>query len=272
MLCAPDGRQLARASGGGANLTSDFRAACDNIRTTISNVYQAAGLPESAMSSGVAVLGVAGAEIGDAATRLEDRLRFGKLRVISDRDTTIAGILGRNDGTLAQVGTGSFFVHRRADVTRHVGGWGPVLGDECSGAWLGRELLRATLRAHDGVDGGSPLTESVLTAFDRDAHRIVLFARDASAADFASFAPRLFPADEAGDAVASAILARAIQDLERILTVLEAGSLPPLYLSGGVGERYARLVGDRFRDRIAPPAGDGLGGALSMAMALHAEG
>ena len=155
-------------------------------------------------------------------------------------------------------------------MTRHAGGWGLVLGDECSGAWLGRELLRATLRAHDGVDAGSPLTETVMKDFDGDTSQLVLFARDASAADFASYAPRLFSANDTGDELASVILRHAVSDLERTLTALEAASFPPLYLCGGVGERYAELLDDTFRARITKPEGDGLGGALSMAMALHA--
>ena len=76
MLCAADGRELGRAMGGGANLTSDFKAAHDNIHKAIGDVYQAAGLPQSAMSAGVAVLGVAGADIGNAAARLQDGLGF----------------------------------------------------------------------------------------------------------------------------------------------------------------------------------------------------
>ncbi len=271
MLCAADGRELGRAMGGGANLTSDFKAAHDNIHKAIGDVYQAAGLPQSAMSAGVAVLGVAGADIGNAAARLQGGLGFAKSLVVSDRDTTIAGVLGQGDGTLAQIGTGSFFVHRHAGVTRHAGGWGLVLGDECSGAWLGRELLRATLRAYDGVDAGSPLAETVMKDFDGDTSQLVLFARDASAADFASYAPRLFSANDTGDELAGVILRHAVSDLERTLTGLEAASFPPLYLCGGVGERYAELLDDTFRARITKPEGDGLDGALSMAMALHAN-
>lgn len=268
VLFAPDGRELARGSGGGANLTSDFETARKNILATIRNTYKVLGLPENAMSAGIAVLGVAGAEIGDVATKLQARLGFAKSLVISDRETTSAGIIGQRDGTLAQIGTGSFFAHRHGGVTKHAGGWGLVLGDECSGAWLGRELLRTTLRAHDGVAAPSPLTESVMTEFNGDPARIVLFARDAAAGKFASYAPRLFAAKKAGDAVADAILGRAVQDLEHILTVMEAGSLPPLYLCGGVGEQYVQLVSDAFRHRIAQPAGDGISGALSMAMAM----
>ena len=275
MISGQDGRQLATATGGGANLASDFEAACANITATIGNAYDAAGLPASTRSGGIAVLGVAGAEIGDAAARLEDRLGdrldFAKLRVVSDRDTAIAGVLGSQDGTLAQIGTGSFFVTRRAGVIRHAGGWGLVLGDECSGAWLGRELLRATLRAHDGLEDSSRLTQTIMSTFGGDTDAIVLFAQTASPADFAAYAPQLFSARETGDSIAHAILQAAAHHLERTLAVMEAGSRHPLYLCGGVGKRYTGIIGDAYRDRLARPKGDSLSGALSLAMALHRD-
>ena len=271
VLCTVDGRERGRAEGDAANLTSDFQAARDNILTTISNTYRAAGMPESAIAQGIAVLGVAGAEFGDNAKDLEVLLGFAKSRVLSDRDTTIAGVLGSGDGTLAQIGTGSFFVTRCEGETRHTGGWGLVLGDECSGAWLGRELLRATLRTYDGHDKGSSLTLSVLSDFDYDPRQIVLFARDATATDFAAYAPRLFAAAAAGDSVADGIVQSSLRELEKTLTALEGESLPPLYLCGGVGTRYIPLVSHTFRERLETPKGDGLSGALSLAMALHTD-
>ena len=152
MICGADAELGCR--GGGANLTSDFEAACENILATISNAYEDAGLQAGAMSSGMAVLGVAGAEIGDCANRLQDRLDFAKLRVLSDRDTAIAGVLGEEDGTLAQIGTGSFFVTRRAGVTRHAGGWGLVLGENAAARGLAANRFGQPSRP-DGLEDGS---------------------------------------------------------------------------------------------------------------------
>ena len=269
MLCRPDGTVLSRVNGGGANLTSDFDAARRNIIETITTAYHAAGMDVTAMTAGVAVLGVAGAEVGDAAARLQAKLDFATSRVVSDQDITIAGILGQNDGTLAQIGTGSFFVCRISGSTRRAGGRGLVLGDECGGAWLGRELLRATIRSCDGLGDSSPLTTDILAGFDDDPHNIVLFARDASATAFATYAPRLFAAAEAGDVIAGGIVTHAVRELEHVLTAVEAGATPPLFLCGGVGERFIPLVGKVFHDRIVHPSGDGLSGALLMARALH---
>ena len=272
MICDAEGREIIRMAGAGANLTSDFDSACQNIKDTISAAYRAAGMDEAAMATGIAVLGVAGAEIGDAAARLRSRLAFAVMDVVSDQDIAIAGILGHDDGTLAQIGTGSFFVTRQGGMNRRAGGHGFILGDECSGAWLGREVLRASLHAVDGVGDSSPLTDAILAGFDNDPHRIVMFARDASAADFAGYAPRLFSAAETGDGVADRIITDTVRQFERIVTRLEAGATPPLFLCGGVGARLIPLVSSPLRERIATPQGDGLSGALRLAQALHEAG
>ena len=292
IICGPDGNEISRVAGGGANLTSDFEAAARNIRDTIMAACREAGLDEAAISASIAVLGVAGAEVGDSALRLSAQLPFAMSQVVSDQDITIAGVLGQNDGTLAQIGTGSFFVTQCDTRIRRAGGHGFILGDECSGGWLGREVLRATLRAYDGTAASSLLTNAIMAEFDDDPHKIVLFARDASAAAFAGYAPRLFSAAQDGDVIASAIINEAVHDLERIVAIIESedaeaentgpensgpenrrkGATPPLFLCGGVGERFIPLVSENFRDRIAVPDGDGISGALIMARNLYETG
>ena len=50
-------------------------------------------------------------------------------------------------------GTGSNAISRsNAGEIFGAGGWGPVLGDEGSGTWIGLEAIRAALRGHDRED------------------------------------------------------------------------------------------------------------------------
>ena len=263
-----NGQELGRATGDFANLTSDFAASCHHIEDIIKATYEAAGLEPGTSSGDVAILGVAGAEFGDAAARLQSRLPFASAEVLSDRQISIAGILGDTDGTLAQIGTGSFFVSRTGDRQIEAGGWGLVLGDECSGAWLGREALRAALRAHDRLDKSTDLTRQVLAAHGDDAKALVLHAAAATPQDFARLAPDIFAAATAGDGCAMAILARAIGDLEHILHAVTGGADQTLYLCGGVGVHYAPMLAPEWRARLAAPQGDGLSGALTLAHAL----
>ena len=262
-----DGRQFGRATGGYANLATDFEASRQHIAEVIDAVYRNAGLPNQAGRSDIAVLGIAGAEIGDLSTRLESALDFATVRVMSDRDIAVAGILGDRNGTLAQIGTGSFFARQHDGRLSYAGGWGLTLGDECSGAWLGRELLRAVLMAHDGLLERSSLAEQITSSIGNGPDGIVMFAAKAIPADFAELAPVLFEAHESGDSLANHVLTRAVADLERILTAMHVNG-SDLFITGGVGARYRPMLAAAFKDALKEPAGDSLSGAFSIGRAL----
>ncbi len=70
-----------------------------------------------------------------------------RVRVISDAEAAYLGALGDRAGVLLLAGTGSMALARdtRGRWTR-AGGLGPLLGDEGSAFWIGREWLRATMR------------------------------------------------------------------------------------------------------------------------------
>jgi N-acetylglucosamine kinase-like BadF-type ATPase len=71
-----------------------------------------------------------------------------RVHVISDAQAALLGALGKRPGVLLLSGTGSIVVGRNARGRwARAGGLGPILGDEGSGFWLGREWLRAAARA-----------------------------------------------------------------------------------------------------------------------------
>ncbi|MGH7305333.1 MAG: BadF/BadG/BcrA/BcrD ATPase family protein, partial [Candidatus Rokuibacteriota bacterium] len=70
-----------------------------------------------------------------------------RVHVIPDAQAALLGALGKRPGVLLLSGTGSIVVGRNARGRwARAGGLGPILGDEGSGFWLGREWLRATVR------------------------------------------------------------------------------------------------------------------------------
>src|SRR5437660_1753593 len=74
----------------------------------------------------------------------------GRVLVVPDAQAALLGALDGQAGVLILAGTGSIAVGRddRGRWTR-AGGLGPLLGDEGSGFWLGREWLRAISRGED---------------------------------------------------------------------------------------------------------------------------
>lgn len=72
------------------------------------------------------------------------------IEVLSDAQIAHLGALGGESGVLILAGTGSIVIGRdRAGRWARAGGFGPLLGDEGSGFWLGRAWLRATTQGED---------------------------------------------------------------------------------------------------------------------------
>lgn len=73
-----------------------------------------------------------------------------RVDVISDAEAALLGAIGDRAGLLVLAGTGSIVVGRDArGRAARAGGLGPLLGDEGSGFWLGREWLRIVTRGED---------------------------------------------------------------------------------------------------------------------------
>ena len=89
-------------------------------------------------------------------------LPFAVTRIESDAFVALKGALGDDDGITAALGTGSVFGAQRGGKVRMIGGWGFRLGDQGSGAWMGRALFEAALLAHDGLNDLAPILRAVL--------------------------------------------------------------------------------------------------------------
>jgi len=222
------------------------------------------------------VVGAAGAEAAPgAADRLATRLAGllgAPVAVASDSVTAHAGALGGSPGTVLAVGTGSVALGMDAEGRHHqVDGWGPVLGDDGSGGWLGRAGLRAVLRARDGRGVATALTERAVERFgDLDALPGGLHASGAWARTVASFARDVLDAAAEGDAVADALL-DAAADLWVDLAVAAAAAVGESRVTvvGGLASadaltrRFAALLPAGLR--LVPALGTGLDGALLLA-------
>ena len=116
-ICEMSGKVIGVARGGSANITTDFNSALANILDTVHRAYSAAGLFPTRMVNDFAYLGLAGANLEGMAARTENALSFNKVKVTSDREITVQGAMGNEDGTVAAIGTGSFFVSRQNENT-----------------------------------------------------------------------------------------------------------------------------------------------------------
>ena len=90
------------------------------------------------------------AERSAQAQRLRSLARA--VRVISDTEAAYRGALGAAPGVLLLAGTGSMALGRdRRGRWARAGGLGPLLGDDGSAFWIGREWIRHSSRTGGGL-------------------------------------------------------------------------------------------------------------------------
>ena len=201
----------------------------------------------------------------------------GRVLLAHDSITSYLGALGDQCGVVTAAGSGVItFAVGFAAVAR-VDGWGWLLGDDGSAFWLGREGMRAVLRAHDGRGPATVLTETIGAQFDDiEQAYLQLHADPNKVARVASWAAQVSLAAEAGDEVSVAICRQAGAQLAcSTATGLRRVGLgdedSPVALLGGVMRsaliRESLEIGlDRLapRARIVEPIGEGLDGAAAL--------
>ncbi len=225
----------------------------------------------AATGATAAGLGLAGLRSAADAERVAAELtaRTGaRIAVGDDTDAALAGAFRGAPGVVVIAGTGSGAAGRdAAGRVARVGGHGFLLGDEGSGYWIGREAVRAALRAHDGTGPPTALVEVVRAAFgdlaaaERQVHEQPtdrqLLARlvPAVAAAAAGHTPADPPTPTLGhgtpgpagpgDREAERILAEAAAHLVDLATAVRA-RLGPLPVAGAGGIFRCAPVRDAF--------------------------
>ncbi|MFG1975350.1 N-acetylglucosamine kinase [Nonomuraea fuscirosea] len=209
---------------------------------------------------------------------LRERFELGALAVAGDTVTTHVGALGFRPGVVVAAGTGVITLGTDLDrVWNQSDGWGHLLGDHGSGAWIGMNGLQAALRAHDGRGGGSPaLLERLTARFGHPLDLVALVYESASPAHhLASFAPSVADAAHEGDAVARAIWDEAGRQLAQA-AVAAATGIEPVISWGGRLFDAGDLLMEPFlatvralvpEARPTPPLGTSVDGALALARA-----
>ncbi|WP_192249419.1 N-acetylglucosamine kinase [Mesorhizobium caraganae] len=270
-LATGDGAVIGRAKSGAANIRTDLTGARTHIVEAARQAFIAAGQDPDLIPQTPAILGLAGANVGTYRQQLEAILPFSISRVETDAEIALEGAVGSGDGAMAILGTGTAYMARKGGTSRAIGGWGFQVGDQGSGARIGRDLLEQTLLAHDGVRPGSPLTDSMMATFRNNPEDVVEFTTNAKPGDFGGFAPKVFEHAEKGDAVANWIVDKAVGDVEASLGALDLSHDAPLCLLGGLAPLYAPRLSQRYQALLKAPLDDALGGAVQMAARIFAK-
>ena len=252
------GALLGEATGDMANIHQDFDRAINSILAT---ALAAGGeVPLHHIHAG---LGLAGATGPAQCARVQAvGLPFASAKVDSDGYIACLGAHGGGDGGIVIAGTGSAGFALVAGQRMSIGGHGFMLGDQGSGAVIGRAALQNALLAHDNIVPGTALTRQIMAQFHDDPGEAIAWSRTALSRDYASFAPMALAAAQAGDHDALAIVAQAADGLANMGRQLRRAGAPRLCLIGGLGAAISRWLP---ADMFAPPLADPLEGAILLA-------
>jgi glucosamine kinase len=277
---------LADANGGRSNLQIEAgEPAYRSIMEGTREVFAKAGIDYAETANTYACFGMAGGRLLSARDEFAARpWPFAAVRVYDDIDIARAGAHGGEDGAVIIVGTGSAAL-AMVDGQRHqAGGWGFHIGDQMSGAILGRELVRRTVEATDGLLTGSPLIEAVLQKFGGDVNAIMdwSFPKDERAAaapaagapatllgrapaEFGALMPLFFEYFEKGDFVARELMELELSYIDNYVRWFKARGARKMAAVGGFGTRLYPLMIARYGDFIVTPKHEPLHGAVILA-------
>ena len=278
---------LAEVKAGRSNLQIDEgEPAWNAIGQGTRAVFAAAGIDFSRTADTYACFGMAGGRLDSARAGFAARpWPFAGVKVFDDIDIAHAGALGGADGGVAIIGTGSAALAIVGGRRFQAGGWGFQIGDQMSGAILGREVLRHAVEAEDGLRPSTPLTRAVIAELGGDnqavmgwsfaagedvriegdaaRHETLLIGR--APAEFGKLMPLFIRHFEAGDPAAAEIMEIEFAHIQRYVTWFRGNGADRMAVVGGFGQRLLPLMQQRWGDFCRMPLYEPLTGALILA-------
>lgn len=222
-VIADDDRILARVTGETVKImTVGAPEATARLRSLLHETSAQAGVPLYLVTR--ACMGLAGISSDGVRAWAEATLGeelTGELILTGDEEIALEAAFGGGPGVLVIAGTGSHVVGRCSNGSRFTaGGWGPMLGDEGSGHWIGLEGIRSGLRA---LDRGLPscLLREVNAAWNISGiGALVAKANGRPRPDFAMLAEGVARCAAQGDTLARSVLERAGEELAAQVSVV----------------------------------------------------
>ncbi|KKC33170.1 BadF/BadG/BcrA/BcrD ATPase family protein [Devosia psychrophila] len=280
---------LAEVKNGRSNLQIDdgepaYKAILDGTR----DAFVAAGLDYAETANTFACFGMAGGRMDSARAEFAARdWPFAGVKVYDDIDIAHAGALGGEEGGVIIVGTGSAAMSIVEGKRYQAGGWGFPTGDQMSGAILGRELMRYSVEAEDGLVDSSPLTKAVIQQLGGNNQAVMSWAfatgldlkiisSDGSEgcddaligrapAEFGKLMPLFIEHLDKGDPVAQKMLDIELAYIDTYANWFKKHGAQVMAIVGGFGQRLFPRLEQRYGNFVALPKFEPLHGAIILA-------
>lgn len=211
-----DDRILARATSGTIKIMrASEEEATANLDRLLHQVSAEAGVPlRSIASSCVGLAGFSVRRIAEWVGRELSARVSGEVFLCGDEEIALDAAFFGKAGVLVMAGTGSNTAARTSDGRWiHVGGWGPVVADEGSGNWIGKNAVRAVFDASDRAEK-TLLFSAILEAWSiQTLGELIDRANQIPGPNFSKLPPVVVACADRGDKFAQGVLRRAGEDL-----------------------------------------------------------
>ena len=290
-LADETGNLLGKGQAAAANLVRvGLDAAVAHIQQAVAEACTQAGV-SAAQITGVC-FGLAG--VGNPQhhatmqTALQVAFPFKHFLLETDARIALAGATDLQPGVVVIAGTGSIAcgINARGEFAR-AGGWGPAMGDEGSGYYIGRRALAAVVMAYDERGAATSLTEPVCQHFHVETPPElppVIYNEPVKVMhEIAQLSKLVVRHAQTGDAVALDILTDAAHELARAVNAvikklgMQHEAFRVAYVGGvfGAGELVLGPLRQAVclcapKAEIALPLMPPVQGAVKLAMALPA--
>jgi len=287
-------KTLAEVTNGRSNLQLEGgEPAYRSIMDGTSEVFAKAGIDYSETANTYACFGMAGGRMVSARESFAERpWPFAAVKVYDDIDIARAGAHAGEDGAVIIVGTGSAALALVDGQRYQAGGWGFHIGDQMSGAIIGRELVRRTVQAVDGFYPETGLSKAVLerlggsvdAIMDWSFPKVVTPADVApvngvvpatslgrAPAEYGSLMPLFVEYYDKGDPLAKELMDLQLHYVDQYVTWFKARNVQKMAVVGGFGRRINPLLVERYGSFMVDPHDEPLFGAIVMAKQAFAS-
>lgn len=192
------------------------------------------------------------------------RVELSQLNIYADHKSAYAGALLNQPGVIVLSGTGSFSYgkdHYNKEII--MGGWGPLIGDEGSGYYVGRMALSAMTKSFEGRGGITLLLSKILDYWglkQTQELRNYLYSKDNYQKVISSLAPIVYECALKQDQISIQIINKAAVHLAKLAhqTIKQLNfndNEVAVALTGGLSN-FGTLIKSPFKNYLTKECGN----------------
>lgn len=245
-LESASGQLLSEAVAGPANAARNLAQSVTSIKEVCVKVFEKANLPLEGLTQTDVGLGLAGLNIPSVKKEF-DNVDFPFKSWVSTTDLNIACLGAHNgeDGAVIILGTGSSAVVIKDGYELNIGGHGFLLGDQGSGAWIGKQAVIMSLLELDGFSAEKGLAQHVLQHYKcNNQSDLVSLLNKALPAKFATIAPTIIALSQDSLPQGKTIVNQATSYINNLVSKVASENPQRISIIGGLANALGPLLSD----------------------------